>query len=99
MENLAKDSGGTVTSDMNEIYKCLLMDFLNFDCSSRGTNGECHGLFSLQMSELLLGTFGHAIPHPAEGLAWPLPSLSVQWVSKKESEVAQSCPTLWPHGL
>ena len=51
MENLAKDSGRTVTSDMNEMYKCLLMDFLNFDCSSRGTNGESHGLFSFQMSE------------------------------------------------
>ena len=23
---------------------------------------------------LLLGTFGHAIPHPAEGLSWPLSS-------------------------
>jgi len=51
MKNLAKDSGGTVTSDMSEMYKCLLMDFVNFDCSSRGANGESHGLFSSQMSE------------------------------------------------
>ena len=51
MKNLEKDSGGTVTSDMSEMYKCLLMDFVNFDGSSRGAHGESHGLFSSQMSE------------------------------------------------
>lgn len=55
MENLAKDPGGTMTSDMNEMYTCLLMGFLNIDPSSTGTHGEGYGFFFLQMLGLFAG--------------------------------------------